>query len=191
MSNPGNANRTDSDYKKHGYSQRSLEMLKSEEGQLNAVFACYGSAAQHGQLFEESLAKLIALLNEWLGDDNPAAGLEKKTIGQLLRLFKTKFVQEVDDWVPEFLDEAKERRNFLIHEYFLTRSDEMGVEGGRLAMLRELAGIEAHLRRGAALVNGLRVAIEDAKKGVREEKGAGKTIFSIKLRIEPSNTDPD
>ena len=190
MSNPRNAGSADSDYKKHGYSGRSLEMLESEEGQLNAIFACYGSAAQHGQLFEESLAKLVALLNECLGADNPAAGLEKKTIGQLLRLFKTKFVQEVDDWVPEFLDEAKDRRNFLIHEYFLTRSDEMGVEGGRLTMLRELAGIEAHLRRGAALINGLRVAIEETKKGVREESGEGKTIFSIKLRIE-ANSDPD
>ena len=29
----------------------SLEMLKSEEGQLNAVFACFGSAAQHAQFW--------------------------------------------------------------------------------------------------------------------------------------------
>ena len=34
----------------------SLEMLKSEEGQLNAVFACFGSAAQHSQYFEAALA---------------------------------------------------------------------------------------------------------------------------------------
>ena len=112
------------------------------------------------------------------------ARLEKKTIGELLRLFETKFVEEIDDWVPEFLDEARERRNFLIHKYFLTRANEMGVECGRLAMLRELVGIEAQLRRGVDLVNGLRVAIEEAKMGERGEKGEGETIFSVKLRTE-------
>ena len=184
MTDQDNAGSTESDYRKNGYSERSLEMLESEEGQLNAVFACYGSAAQHGQLFEDSLAKLVALLNDWLGGGNPVARLEKKTIGELLRLFETKLVEEIDDWVPKFLDEARERRNFLIHKYFLTRANEMGVECGRLAMLRELVGIEAQLRRGVDLVNGLRVAIEEAKMGERGEKDEGETIFSVKLRTE-------
>ena len=47
----------------HSYSSESLKMLESKKGQLNAVFACYGSAAQHGQLLEEALARLIAELN--------------------------------------------------------------------------------------------------------------------------------
>ena len=155
MTDQDNSGSKYSDFNKHGYSERSLDMLESEEGQLNAIFACYGSAAQHGQLFEESLANLVVLLNDWLGGGSLMAGLEKKTIGQLLRHLETKFVEEIDDWVPKFLDEARERRNFLIHEYFLARSDEMGIEHGRLAMLRELVGIEAQLRRGAELVNGL------------------------------------
>ena len=139
MTDQDNAGSTESDYRKNGCSERSLEMLESEEGQLNAVFACYGSAAQHGQLFEDSLAKLVALLNDWLGSGNPVARLEKKTIGELLRLFETKFVEEIDDWVPEFLDEARERRNFLIHKYFLTRANEMGV-GVREACNAERVG---------------------------------------------------
>ena len=72
-----NAGSTESDYKKYGYSERTLEMLESEEGQLNAIFACYGSAVQNGQLFEESLAKLVAILNEWSEADNPTEGLER------------------------------------------------------------------------------------------------------------------
>ena len=35
----------------------SLRMLETEEGQNNAVFACFGSAAQHAQMFEEALGK--------------------------------------------------------------------------------------------------------------------------------------
>ena len=117
------------------------------------------------------------------------ARLEKKTIGELLRLFETEFVEEIDDWVPEFLDEARERRNFLIHKYFLTRANKMGVECGRLSMLRELVGIEAQLRRGVDLVNGLRVAIEEAKMGERGEKGEGETIFKSNCEPKKGNSE--
>ena len=30
------------EFRKQGYSKESLTMLESEEGQLNAVYACYG-----------------------------------------------------------------------------------------------------------------------------------------------------
>ena len=47
-----------------GYSSESLKMLESEEGQLNAVFACFGSAAQRAQLFEQSLSRFLAMYNK-------------------------------------------------------------------------------------------------------------------------------
>ncbi len=174
---------TKSDYEIHGYSARSLEMLESKEGQLNAIFACYGSAAQHGQLFEEALVKLIAVLNECLGIDSTAAALQKKTIGELLKLFEDKFVEEQDDWVFDFLDETRRRRNFLIHDYFLKRSDDMGMDTGRVAVLRELVDIEAQLRRGAGLVNGLRVAIEAARNGEPGRNDDSEVVFTVKLRL--------
>ena len=174
----------ESDYEVHGYSARSLEMLESKEGQLNAVFACYGSAAQHGQLFEEALLKLIAVLNECLGIDSTAAAVQKMTIGELLKLFENKFVEEMDDWVSDFLDETRRRRNFLIHDYFLKRSDDMGIETGRVAVLRELVDIEAQLRRGAGLVNGLRVAIEAARNGESPRKDKSEVVFTVKLRLQ-------
>ena len=75
-------------------------MLVSDEGQRNAVFACYGSAAQHGQLLEDALSRLIAKPNAVRGMDDPDAGLGKKTTGQLLRTFLSDFVEEIDEWVP-------------------------------------------------------------------------------------------
>ena len=175
----------ESDYETHGYSARLLEMLESKEEQLNAVFACYGSAAQHGQLFEEALLKLIAVLNECLGIDSTAPAIrKKKTIGELLKLFKDEFVEEMDDWVSDFLDETRRRRNFLIHDYFLKRSGDMSIEAGRVAVLRELADIEGQLRRGAGLVNGLRVAIEAARNGERPPNDGSEVVFTVKLRLQ-------
>lgn len=173
----------ESDYEIHGYSARSLEMLESKEGQLNAIFACYGSAAQHGQLFEEALLKLIAVLNECLGIDSAVPATTKKTIGKLLKCFENKFVEEIDDWVSDFLDETRRRRNFRIHEYFLKRSDDMDAETGRVVILRELVDIEAQLRRGAGLVNGLRVAIERARNGEPPRNDDSEVVFTVKLRL--------
>ena len=175
---------TAADYEEHGYSSESLKMLESKEGQLNAVFACYGSAAQHGQLLEEALARLIAELNGLRNLERTDGGLDKKTTGQLLRMFIGDFVEEIDDWVPEFLDRARERRNFLIHEYFLKRKEAMDVEAGRLEILRELLDIEEDLRRAAGLLNGLRVAVVQTKQGQRDTGSDSEAVFSVKLKIE-------
>ena len=38
------------EFRRQGYSEESLKMLKSDEGQLNAVYACFGSAMAQSQL---------------------------------------------------------------------------------------------------------------------------------------------
>lgn len=179
---------TEADYEKHGYSSESLKMLESKEGQMNAVFACYGSAAQHGQLLEEALAMLITELNGMRSLESTDGGFDKKTTGQLLRMFIRDFVEEIDDWVPDFLDRARERRNFLTHEYFLKRKKAMAVEAGRLEILRELLDIEGDLRRAAGLVNGLRVAVAETRQDERGEKQR-RTVIAPQRGIRSSAFD--
>lgn len=52
------------DTEPQSYTEESLKMLKTEEGQMNAVFACFGSTAQHAQMFEEGIAKFLLVYNE-------------------------------------------------------------------------------------------------------------------------------
>ena len=160
-------------------------MLESEEGQLNAVFACYGSVAQHGQFLEESLTDLIVTLNELTGAQCTAENIRKWTIGRLLKHFEKRFVIEIDAWVPEYLDEGRRLRNFLIHEYFLKRKEKLRIESGRMAILEELIEIEQHLRGGANLINGLRVAIDEAVDGRKATGPEDRdVVFSVKLELE-------
>lgn len=175
---------TNSDYKTQGYSAESLAMLESEEGQLNAIFACYGSAAQHGQFFEESLGKLIVVLNSLSGNDASSDSVRMKTIGQLLNHFMKRFVEEIEDWVPEFLDEAREERNFLIHVFFLERKDKFSDKAGRFGLLNELSAIEEKLRVATTLTNAIRIAVSETMEGNRDDKPSpDEVVFSVELAL--------
>ena len=44
--------------------------------------------------------------------------------------------------------------------------------------------IQEDLRQAAGLVNGLRVAVEQTRKGERDQKGDSETVFSVELKIE-------
>ena len=187
-SRPGRPDRRKSSaqrsYRDRGYSEISLSMLQSEEGQLNAVFACYGSAAQHGQFFEESVTRLIIALNEMSGSEGEAEKMEKWTLGRLLNHFQGKFVNEIDEWVPEHLEEGRRLRNLLIHDYFLKRDGKLSTRNGRMAVLKELLHIERHLKRGADSLNGLRVAVGKAMDGrSRKASEGGEVVFSVKLDV--------
>ena len=60
-------------------------MLESEEGQLNVIFACFGSAVQHGQLFEQGLARFLTMFNKISSESVSVEDIgHKMTMGQLL-----------------------------------------------------------------------------------------------------------
>ena len=60
-------------HKMRVYTGESLDMLKSEEGQKNAVFACFGSAAQHAQLLEAALSDFLVV---WRQMRDETSGLQ-------------------------------------------------------------------------------------------------------------------
>ena len=124
-------------------------------------------------------------LNEWSGIECNAEMIEKWTIGRLLGHLQKAFVKEIDEWVPQYLNEGRRLRNFLIHDYFLSRTEQMGTESGRRAVLKELTRIEQHLQRGADLINGLRVAVGQGMDGrTRPGTEGSEVVFSARLDVE-------
>ena len=172
-----------------GYSVESLNMLKTEEGQLNAVFACYGSAMQHGQLFEKALLDFLAKYKEWtnteLSPDELSSiepVLDNKTIGQLLRLFD-KRVSIGNKDVRTRLGDARARRNFLAHGYFVSRAKLFEIAGGRLKLLSELVSMEQEIRTAMGLVNGMRVAVEETLEGKSRDGKKSQALFTISVGL--------
>jgi hypothetical protein len=148
-----------------GYTEESLRMLESEEGQSNAVFACFGSAAQRAQLFEQALARFLSVYNRIASNtlsiedfEDCEGKLQKKTMGWLLREMQ-KYVTLSDPVVAERLDSALDRRNYLMHAFFLERGDRLKSEVGRMDLLRELVATERLLDNARITVNAMRIAI--------------------------------
>ena len=180
-----------------GYTNESLRMLESKEGQLNAVFACYGSAAQHSQYYEAALEEFLIVYNKIskkflsLQDlETIETKLRKKTIGALLREFR-KYVTINDDLIEQSLHSALEKRNFVIHGFFRQREEKFRTKEGRIEMLEELVGIGSELQRVADVINGMRVALLDAL-GLKYENSDIKTeecgtdnnvLFTIDIKI--------
>jgi hypothetical protein len=142
-------------------------MLETAEGQNNAVFACFGSAAQHAQLFEQSLVRFLDVFNKARGtslslDDFDAyeQKLQKMTIGQLLRELR-KFVAIENETVERGLDEALACRNRLMHSFFLGLGDADGLasEKSRKATVAYLLAAEGLLDRARITVNAMRIAM--------------------------------
>ena len=146
----------------------SLQMLKTRVGQVNAVFACFGSAAQHAQHFEAALADFLSdynkltkqgvSLQEFEALDQK---LQKKTLGTLLREF-SKYVTIQDPNVVGFLEMALEKRNFLMHHFFREREGKLRLEKDRMELLSELTGIDHILDQAATITRAMRIAMSRA-----------------------------
>jgi hypothetical protein len=100
----------------------SLDVLKTEEGQLNAVFACFGSAAQHAQMFEEALGNFLLAYNQVRSKKLTAEEMEElteaihgRTMGQLLHELKSRVTFNERD-TKERTEAALEVRNYLMHK---------------------------------------------------------------------------
>ena len=148
-----------------GYSDESLRMLETDEGQSNAVFACFGSAAQHAQLFEQALARFLSVYNRiahaalsFEDFEDYEGKVQKKTMGWLLREMQ-KHVTINDPVATERLDRALEQRNHLMHAFFLERGEALKSEAGRMNLLRELVSMEKLLDDARVTVNAMRIAM--------------------------------
>jgi hypothetical protein len=143
----------------------SLDMLKTEEGQLNAVFACFGSAAQHAQMFEEALGNFLIAYNSVRIEKLSTEELEEltqsfqvRTMGQLLHELRSLVTFKEGD-PQERMKAALSVRNFLMHKWFLDRQEAFTTEAGRFALLPELAGMERLLDSARVTANAMRIAM--------------------------------
>ena len=169
------------EFQKQGFSRESLKMLESEEGQLNAVYACYGSAASEGQFLEDAVRKLLTKISE--GAPPPVRAGLKFLIDKL-----SNRITITDDRVWKSFHAARKVRNYLIHHYFRNKENKLKTQDGRMEMLMELMLIEKPIRRAKELINGMSVAVDKAL--TNRQKLDESIAFSLSEEVEKSHLPP-
>lgn len=169
-----------------GYTKEQLNLLKSEEGQLNAVYACFGSVCRRGQLLEKALGDLVVSINQLVDCSLFVADLKerdestrRKTMGQLFHYVK-KHATISDESIVEKLTFAIDKRNFLAHRYFIERDTGFETRAGRKSMINELVIMGDLFARCTAVVGGITIAIREALSGVRTSSSS-RTLFTVEI----------
>ena len=80
------------------------------------------------------------------------------TMGYLIKQVRHR-VRFDDDLIEEGFSIALDKRNYLIHRFFLERNGEFKSTEGRLRLLSELVAIEQVLDRCRVMVNAMRIAM--------------------------------
>ena len=164
-----------------GYSSESLNMLESEEGQLNAVYACYGSAAAEGQFFEDAVRNLLTSVCK---DPKPSEreGLKK----QIDRLSEQ--ITVTDERIWNLFHGARKVRNKLIHHYFRNKECKFSTQEGRMEMLQELVTIQTPIRKAKELISGMSVAVSRACKN--RQSADKEWVISLSDDVEKTYLPP-
>ena len=124
-----------------------MEELDEQAQQRRETFAVYGLAMYHAQCVEKSLAIMVSSVfnKEFMIADGPDEreviqdAAFSKTTGQLITRLRKQV--SVPSNLNDKLNKAREKRNWLAHEYFWARPDEIMTTRGREKMICELTEI--------------------------------------------------
>jgi hypothetical protein len=135
----------------------------AEGKHIRDVYAHFGVAAYHAQCFEKSLAVFLLLHGKASGAtltlqqfDADEERLWKQTMGPLIKEFrKLHKVGEGPEGAEDILENARKRRNFLMHNFFWEKESDFLSEGGRTRMINELSVFSNDMEKADSLVTAI------------------------------------
>jgi hypothetical protein len=139
-----------------------MNMLADMPADQYELYAVFGMAAEKAQVLEVAAGNVaLSYLMLFRGTDNISAeetemfrslvdDLNRKTLGRLLTSIKS--MGNFDESILRAVDDALERRNYLMHHFFRTHNFAIFDAAGRRAMLVELREIDNKLAVGEAML---------------------------------------
>jgi hypothetical protein len=129
------------------------------------LYAEFGVAAEKAQALEIAAGNVaLSFLAVWVKKDEITPEVSeffrsivddcnRSTLGKLLKQIKS--IGSFDDAIIRAVDEALERRNYLVHKFFRTHNFAISSEDGRREMRTELREIQIKLDYAHALLVGI------------------------------------
>lgn len=117
-------------------------------------YAFFGLAAYFAQCFDQSLV-LLLVAEDFLNHRTPRnrgaldelfSKLDRKTMGQLIKQARKRI--RIDKSIEEMLNEVLDKRNYLMHRFFLVNAEKFFQDETRRQMIDELRDLSATFRAG-------------------------------------------
>lgn len=123
---------------------------------LEKLFSDFGVAMHYAQFIEYDLISLFLIdaMEEGTAKIRHVVAefvWKEKTLGRLIKyLEKTPYL---DKDIAEFFDEVREKRNFLVHKFFIEHAEDMDTELGIDTALQDLGEITEVLKKCRIIVH--------------------------------------
>lgn len=118
-------------------------MVSPEEEQIKEAFTWFGAAIFHSNCIERQLAILLSMLDYLESESDKKRDFEdirglyfRKTLGQMVKRLSEKTI--IPDDLKTKLQEALEKRNWLVHYFFWEHAVPFCSTNGRKRMIVEL-----------------------------------------------------
>jgi len=128
-------------YAEFGLAAEKAQALEVEAGNVGLAFL--SAFVGTNQITEEDRARFRGLVDD----------ANRKTLGTLLKVIKS--LGRFDQSILDAIDEALERRNYLMHKFFRYHNFAICSEAGRKRMIEELREIQRKLALAHAMLHGI------------------------------------
>lgn len=128
-------------YAEFGIAAEKAQVLEVEAGNVGLAFLSV--FVDTDQITDEERARFRGLVDD----------ANRKTLGALLKVVKS--LGTLDQSILDAIDEALERRNYLMHKFFRHHNFAICSEAGRKTMIDELREIQRKLALAHAMLHGI------------------------------------
>ena len=143
---------------------------EDDTNEITSICMFFGSAAYYAQFFEAALADFLVVYNKLVKKHLLQAEivtleetLHKKTMGALLKELE-KVVEIADPDVIKSLNEALQKRNFLMHNFFRKEEPSFSNPKKRKSIFEELVNTGLLLKQSMQTLRAMTIALEEVLK---------------------------
>ena|ERR1700674_4132053 len=135
-------------YLEFGRTAEMAQVMELEAGNLALSFAAF--AFDPSKITDDERCLLRAIVDD----------VNSRTFGNLLKQIRK--IGGVDEGIQRIVDEALEKRNYLVHKFFRSHNLRINSEEGRKEMIADLGAIHESLSRAHAVLTGMTHTLNQA-----------------------------
>jgi len=170
MTNESPENTLEELYTQFGRTAEMAQVMELEAGNLALAYVMIAFDANNLTIEQKLFLKSLS-------DD-----IDRRTFGNLVNIMKKSM--NIDQTIEEAIDEALEKRNYLIHRFFRTHNFAIQSTEGRAKMYEELSELHKSFSFAHTLLNGMTHTLNEAFGNPNISEDLARKLMEEGKRVE-------